>query len=318
MISKNVKLAAQLLENNEIIGLPTETVYGLAGNAFSEHAIKSIYRVKNRPSHNPLIVHIKNSAELNKVASEIPELAKVLADKFWPGPLTLLLPKHQNIPNIVTAGSNLVAVRVPNHPMAIELLSSIKFPLVAPSANPFGSISPTSAEHVHNFFKNDIKLILDGGICKRGIESTIIGFQNGTPVLYRYGSIALEEIEKIIGKVTIFNKNDVNPDAPGMLSRHYAPSTKLLLTNNVRSCLAQFPDKKIGLLLFKEEIDHPQVKHQIMLSKSGDMKEAAANLYQALHQLDNIDIELIIAEKFPMNGLGNTINDRLARATKNK
>ena len=318
MISNDIKLATQLLENNEIIGFPTETVYGLAGNAFSPDAIKLIYKVKNRPSQNPLIVHLKDYQELSKIVREIPEAAKILAEKFWPGPLTLLLPKHPNIPDIVTSGSDLIAVRVPYHPIAIKLLSSISFPLVAPSANPFGSISPTSAAHVYNYFKNDIKLILDGGICEKGIESTIIGFKNGKAMLYRYGSIPLEEIEKSIGKVEIFNKNETNPEAPGMLLRHYAPNKKVLLTQNIKECIKQNSSQKIGLLLYKQEIDDVLIQHQFILSRTGELNEAASNLYLALHELDNTDIDLIIAEKLPSFGLGNSINDRLERSTKNK
>lgn len=317
MISNDIELAASLLRNDELIGLPTETVYGLAGNAFSEKAVKLIYQVKNRPSNHPLIVHIANQTNLLQIADSVNENAQLLAEQFWPGPLTLLLPKKSSLPTFITGGNEQVAVRIPNHPVAISLLKAIDFPLVAPSANPFGSISPTTAQHVFDYFKNDIKLTLDGGACQRGIESTIIGFKDNQPILYRYGSIPLEEIEKVIGPVKIFNKNDVNPQAPGMVAKHYAPKTKLFLTEDIMSVISANPSKKIGLLLFDQEINHPKVKYQLTLSPTGSLKQAAANLYLALHQLDRQDLDVIIAQKLPATELGNTINDRLERAAKN-
>lgn len=317
MISEDLELAATLLANDEVVGLPTETVYGLAGNAFSEKAIERIYSIKNRPKHHPLILHISQNYNLLNVVSELPAKAQLLAEHFWPGPLTLLLPKSKKLPNSVTAGNAQIAIRIPNHPITISLLNKIDFPLVAPSANPFGSISPTTAKHVHNYFHKEIKLVLDGGACQKGLESTIIGFKEGKPILYRYGAIALEEIEKIIGKVTVFNRNDINPEAPGMISKHYAPQTKIILTNNIIDEIQHHADKKIGLLLFNQEIEHPSVSVQINLSPTGNTAEAAANLYQALHQLDEQKLDLIIAQRFSPTGLGNTINDRLERAAKN-
>ena len=316
MITTNIKKAKQVLLKNELIALPTETVYGLAGNAFSEIAIKKIFALKKRPFYNPLIVHLKSAACIGDVAKEIPESASLLADKFWPGPLTLVLKKQEHISDLITAGKKTVAVRVPNHPLALALLDTLEFPLVAPSANPFGSISPTSAGHVFNYFGEELEVILDGGECEKGLESTIIGFENEQPVLYRLGSIAIEDIEKIVGKLSITTTNDKSPSAPGMLSRHYAPKTETYLTNDISELLKSFEGKKIGLLLFKNQLQNKSIIHQEILSKSGDFTEAAKNLYAAMHRLDQSKLDVIIAERVPDEGLGKTINDKLERATK--
>jgi L-threonylcarbamoyladenylate synthase len=316
MITTNTNKAKQILLNDDIVAMPTETVYGLAGNAFSKKALKKIFTLKKRPFYNPLIVHIKSTTFLDTVAHDIPDIAMKLADAFWPGPLTLVLKKQPNIPDLVTSGKETVAVRVPSHPLALELLAKLDFPLAAPSANSFGGISPTTAEHVSNYFKEDLEIILDGGECEKGIESTIIGFENNQPILYRHGSIAVEEIERIVGKVIVFTKNDVKPNAPGMLSRHYAPKTDTYLTNNVNELIKTFSDKKIGLLLFKDEIIDRRDIFQEVLSKTGNLNEAAKNFYATMHRLDKSNLDVIIAEKFPNIGLGKTINDRLERAIK--
>ncbi len=317
-ISKDLDLAKNLLENDEVVAIPTETVYGLAGNIFSEKAIKKIFETKKRPFFNPLIVHVHSLACLETICSEIPLKAKLLANNFWPGSLTLILKKQNSISDLVTGGKDTVAVRIPNHFLTLELLSKLDFPLAAPSANPFGSISPTSAEHVANYFSNTLPLVLDGGNCENGIESTIIGFENEEPILYRLGAISREEIESVIGPVLLKNNNENAPEAPGMLTRHYAPLTKTILVNDVKKEIEKYPTKKIGLLLFNNvTIDKEDVVIEI-LSKKWSLKEATANLYAAMHRLDTQNLDLIIAQKFPEIDLGNSINDRLERATKNK
>jgi len=315
VISTDINLAAELLQREEIIGFPTETVYGLAGNIFSEKAIRKIFETKKRPFYNPLIVHIKGIADLSLVAKHIPAKAKTLAEKFWPGPLTLLLEKNDNIPAIVTAGKPTVAVRVPDHPMALRLLAILDFPLAAPSANPFGSISPTHAMHVENYFRQQVSLVLDGGACKKGVESTIIGFENEEPVLYRYGAIAVEDIEKLIGNLRIHNKEEQAPLAPGMLLKHYSPGTPTILSENIDASLKLFKDKKAGLLLFDHQKDGYDPQLQLVLSPSSSLEEAASNLYAYLHVLDEKKLDLIICEKMKEEGLGRTINDRLIRAS---
>jgi len=316
MLTNDINKAKEVLLKNELIAIPTETVYGLAGNALDETAIKKIFKLKNRPFFNPLIVHLKSASCISDVAIEIPESAFILANKFWPGPLTLVLKKQPHIPDLVTAGKNTVAVRVPNHPLTLALLNQLDFPLAAPSANPFGSISPTNAAHVFNYFGEQLEVILDGGECEKGLESTIIGFDNNQPVLYRYGSTSIEEIEKIVGKLRITARDDQSPNAPGMLSRHYAPTTDTYLTDNIAELIKDFEGKKIGVLLFKKEIQNNDIVHQEILSKSGDFTEAAKNLYAAMHRLDQNNLAVILAERLPNEGLGKTINDKLERATK--
>lgn len=314
MITTDIEKVVDALNKSEAVAIPTETVYGLAANAFDESAIKKVYEMKGRPFYNPLIVHIKSLEYLDVVAKDIPAIAVILAENFWPGPLTLLLNKTDLIPDIVTAGNSTVAVRIPNHKIALELLREIDFPLAAPSANPFGSISPTSANHVQNYFKKNL-LVLDGGECLRGVESTIIGFKNNQAVVYRLGAIPLEDILEITGDLIFATNPTKTPVAPGSLSKHYAPKTEIFLTNNVTELIKIFPNKKIGVLLFKQKIAKPTISFQVLLSESGSLEEAASNLYSALHYLDSKDLDIIIAEKFPDEGLGKTINDRLSRAT---
>ncbi|NBU80631.1 MAG: threonylcarbamoyl-AMP synthase [Flavobacteriaceae bacterium] len=314
MVSKDIYLAAQLLYSEEIIAIPTETVYGLAGNIYSEKAIRSIFDLKKRPLINPLIVHIGTKNQLEDLATEIPDLAKKLIDKFWPGSLTLVLKKKETVPDFVTGGKNTVAVRMPNHPITLKLLDLLPFPLAAPSANPFGSISPTSASHVASYFNEKIPMVLDGGSCQNGIESTIIGFENDLPVLYRLGSISIEEIENEIGPVSIKNFEDQNPSAPGMMARHYAPKTKTLIVSNTYDAINYCKGEKIGLLVFNSKINDNNILHQEVLSINGNLKEAASQLYAALHRLDALNLDVIIAERFPDNQLGRAINDRLERA----
>ena len=315
IISTDISKAVAILNAEGLVAIPTETVYGLAGNIFSEKAIKLIFEIKKRPFFNPLIVHIKSVDELLDIVSYVPEKAKLLADAFWPGPLTLVLPKNSNIPDIITAGKDTVAVRIPNHPTALELLRQLDFPLAAPSANPFGNISPTTAQHVNDYFKDAIQMVLDGGACERGIESTIIGFDGDQPVLYRLGSTSIEAIEAVVGPIEIMNKKEIAPEAPGMLERHYAPTTQTILVDNISEAIKKHSDKRIGILAFQSYEKHKAIVFQIVLSETKDLQESASKLYDALHQLDKQDIDLIIAERFPDFGLGKSINDRLQRAT---
>jgi L-threonylcarbamoyladenylate synthase len=314
-ITTNIKLAIEHLNNEDVIAIPTETVYGLAGNIYSIKAINKIFQIKQRPLFNPLIVHIHSVEQLTNIATDIPQIAIELADKFWPGPLTLLLPKQSSVPDIITAGKKTVAVRIPNHPLTLVLLKSLNFPLAAPSANPFGSISPTTAEHVLSYFDNKINLILDGGASQNGVESTIVGFENNTPIIYRLGAISIEDIEKAIGKVKMHTSAENSPEAPGMLPYHYSPNTSTMLTDDVEKYINLFSHRRIGVLLFKNNITNNKIIKQEILSSKGNLEEACANLYSALHKLDKANLDLIIAEKLPDEGLGKTINDRLQRAS---
>ncbi len=302
------------LESNNVVAIPTETVYGLAGNALNETAITQIFKVKERPYFDPLIVHIANFEQLDKYCSEVPAKAVALAKAFWPGPLTLLLPKRDIIPDLITAGMDRVAIRIPNHPLTLALLNTLTFPLAAPSANPFGYISPTTPQHVFDQLGSKIPYILDGGACGVGVESTIVGFDNNETVIYRLGGLSLEAIEKVIGKVVYNPKIENNPDAPGMLKSHYAPKKPLYLTENIESLYKSFKDKKIAVLSYNKAYLELQTVANIVLSKNSDTDEAAQHLFAAMRTLDNSEADIIIAEKLPETGLGPAINDRLQKA----
>ncbi len=306
--------AKQLLDNEEIIAIPTETVYGLAANAFSEKAINKVYTAKMRPISNPLIVHVAGKKWIYEVAHEISEKAELLIEKFMPGPLTLLLPKKKIVPDIVTSGLPNVAIRLPAHPVANKLLELLDYPLAAPSANPFGFISPTTAEHVYTQMSGKIPFILDGGKCTAGIESTIIGFKSDIPVIYRLGSITSSEIEDVVGPVTI-NEDTTKTVAPGMLKKHYSPRTPLLLTQDLEQAVNKYAGKKIGLLTYNSYSPQLPEKHQIVLGKTTNMSVIAHNLYSAMHTIDNGGYDLIIVNKLPDDGIGKSINDRLTRAS---
>lgn len=315
MISTNLQLAAKALKSGGLIGLPTETVYGLAANIYDENAVRDVYSLKQRPLNHPLIVHIGTASDLHKVAQSVPQLAEDLAAAFWPGPLTLLLPKNAQVPDVVTSGLPTVAVRMPNHPLALALLKAIDFPLAAPSANPYGRISPSSAQHVQDYFGDDIEMVLDGGNCSLGIESTIVGFEDEQPIIYRLGSLSIEKITAITGPVKIFNKDEVSPRAPGMSAKHYAPRTPVVFSTDVRRDIDAFKHNRIGVILFKEYLaDAPSSCQQHVLSPKGSLSEAGARLYAKLHQLDGLGLDYIVAEKFPEHDLGNSINDKLDRA----
>lgn len=315
MPSNAIQAAVAALQNNEIVAMPTETVYGLAGNAYSEVAVQKIFALKNRPHYNPLIVHIKSAHFLQQVAKNIPAVAIQLADAFWPGPLTLVLEKQDHIPDLVTGGKNTVGVRVPGHPIALELLEVLDFPLAAPSANPFGSISPTTAKHVADYFTGRLDIILDGGSCDKGIESTIVGFENGEPILYRQGSTKTEDIEKITGVLKMrVHANNESVVAPGMLSKHYAPSTTTILTDDITSDIQKYSGKRIGVLQLSPTTLPSFVIAVETLSQTGNLEEAAKNLYAAMHRLDHQNLDLIIAQKMPAVGMGLAINDKLERA----
>ena len=316
IISSDILKAVEILSNEDVVAIPTETVYGLAGNIYSEKAINRIFEVKQRPLFNPLIVHLHSAEQLNDLVTEFPQKATVLADHFWPGPLTLILKKSDSIPDKITAGKDTVGVRIPNHPVTLELLKSLPFPLAAPSANPFNRISPTQAKHVEDYFQDQIKMVLEGGECQRGLESTIIGFPKGEPVIYRFGSIALEDIENVIGPVQVKNKSIATPDAPGMLAKHYAPMTKTILVDNLLETLDQYRDQNIGVIKFSGSNIARDNVHTVILSANADLSEAASVLYSGLHKLDRLGLDIIIAERLPDEGLGKSMNDRLERATK--
>ncbi len=315
MIGNDLFKAKEFLDLNLNVAIPTETVYGLAGNAFSLEAISSIFEIKQRPKFDPLIVHIKNINELKELTTSVDSRIERLINAFWPGPLTVLLPKSEKIPDLVTNGSRLCAFRIPNHSTTLELLNILEYPLVAPSANPFKYISPTTAQHVEQQLGKKVPYILNGGPCKIGLESTIVGIDNNQVKMFRKGGITIDALEKIVGPIHVLNNSTSNPQAPGMLSQHYSPLTKLIL-GNIEKLLSEYPNKRIGVLSYsKDYSSSSNVKKQFVLSPKKNLKEAARNLFKALRMLDDSDVDFIVGEYLPNEGLGLAINDRLTRAS---
>jgi L-threonylcarbamoyladenylate synthase len=310
---RNIEIAKQLLEKGELVAIPTETVYGLAANALDEAAVLKIFKVKDRPQFDPLIVHVANLAKAKELVESFPEKAEKLATQCWPGPLTLLLKKKPHIPDLVTAGLDSVGIRCPDHALTLSLLQQLSFPLAAPSANPFGYISPTKPEHVNEQLGDRIEYILDGGECHVGIESTIVGFENNLPVIYRLGGLSLEKIESIAGKVSLQLNTSSNPLAPGQLKSHYAPKKKLKL-GQLEELTKAYGNLRIAVLSFQKKITGVDPDNQLILSEEGNIEEAAQRLFACLRALDKKDVDIILAEEVPDVGLGKAINDRLRRA----
>jgi len=295
------------------VAIPTETVYGLAANALNEKALLSIFETKQRPSFDPLIMHLSDITEVEKYAHWNDARLKKLAEIFWPGPLTILLPKKELVPDIVCSGLPQVALRVPNHPLTLQLLKQLPFPLAAPSANPFGYISPTSAQHVKQQLGDMIPYILDGGECTVGLESTIVGVEDDELVVYRLGGLTLELIESHIGKLTIRLNQSGNPLAPGQLKSHYAPR-KPLFIGSLKDNTKKFQNQKIGIIGFGDMKGFDNKILMFNLSEKADLKEAALNLFKHLRLADESEADVILTDFLPAQGLGLAINDRLQRA----
>ncbi|MEL6606826.1 MAG: L-threonylcarbamoyladenylate synthase [Bacteroidota bacterium] len=312
IIDTDLHRAQQLLEAGKLVAIPTETVYGLAGNAYDETAVLKIFQVKQRPSFDPLIVHAGSLQQIQKSVKYMSPQALQLAERFWPGPLTLLLEKKPNIPDLVTSGLPTVGVRIPKHPSTLQLLRQLDFPLAAPSANPFGYISPTTPQHVQGQLGGKVPYILAGGPCNIGVESTIVGFEADRPVVYRLGGVSLEAIEHAIGPVKVAHQH--LPQAPGMLDSHYAPR-KPLIVGALSTFITQYENQQVGLLTFQHR--HPAIAsdHQIILSPTGSLDEAAQNLFAALRTLDTWPLDVILAAPVPDTGIGRAINDRLKKAS---
>ncbi|MBX2966055.1 MAG: threonylcarbamoyl-AMP synthase [Cyclobacteriaceae bacterium] len=310
-IGTDIEKAATLLSQGELVAIPTETVYGLAGNALNVEAVAKIFSAKNRPQFDPLIVHVPSLALARNYVTAIPKKAERLAQLFWPGPLTLVLEKKdETIPALVTSGLKTVGFRSPDHPLTRKLLTALPFPVAAPSANPFGYVSPTTPQHVNEQLGDKISYILDGGVCTIGIESTIIGFEGNDPVVLRLGGLSLERIEAVTGNIKVHVHSTSNPLAPGQLKSHYAPGKSLKL-GTLEELLQEYPAHTSGILSFKHDFHSP---HQRILSPSGNPEEAARNLFQYLRDFDKMPVDVILAELLPDEGLGRAINDRLKRA----
>lgn len=312
-IGTDVHRAAQIIRRGGLVGMPTETVYGLAADALNADAVAGIFQAKERPYFDPLIVHIADVSWLPRVVADFPELAKKLAQRFWPGPLTLILPKAAAIPDLVTSGLTNVGVRIPQHPVALDLLRQSDCPIAAPSANLFGRISPTTALHVAEQLQDRIDYILDGGPCQVGLESTVLQL-SPRPCLLRPGGVSVEELTEVIGPIEIAPPTDQPTEtpqtAPGMLAQHYAPRTPLTLRSGSSGSL----HGRWGILAWQRIPGDTQFAASEVLSPSGDLREAATNFFAALRRLDALNLDGILAEPVPDIGLGRALNDRLRRA----
>ena len=316
-IGKNIDTAISFLNQGETVAIPTETVYGLSANALKTDSVRKIFEVKERPTFNPLIIHTDSVEKMELFVEFIPEKAKLLIEKFSPGPLTYVLKKKSIVPDLVTGGKNSVAIRIPNHPLTLELLKKLDYPLAAPSANPFGFISPTTPQHVDEQLGHKVPYILDGGKCQVGVESTIISFLKEIPEILRFGGISIEQIESVIGKVNIkVNLLNESPEAPGQLKSHYAPNHQLII-GNIENLISQsnFKAEKIGIISFNKVFANIPAINQKQLSLTGDLDQAASELFNTLRELDKQDIDIIYTEIFPDQGIGKAINDRLNRAS---
>lgn len=326
-----ITLAAKLLQDGQLVAFPTETVYGLGAHALDAQAVRKIFQAKERPSYDPLIVHLHTIEALPRIARNISETVYALAEAFWPGPLTLILPRQDTVPDIVTSGLPTVAVRIPSHPVALALLQAANLPVAAPSANRFGYTSPTTAAHVLADLNGRIPLILDGGPTHIGVESTVLDMTSTPPRILRPGGVSLEALRRILGAVTMAvqpEKDTQQPPSPGMLPRHYAPHAHLVLFKGapesvyqamkVRAKQALKRHQKLAFMLPDEDRkrfeNFPQTAQFIWLGSLKHIPDISKNLYAAMRQLDQAGAEIVLTHNLPETGLGAAINNRLSKA----
>ena len=318
--------AVDLLTKEEVVAFPTETVYGLGAIATSEKAVAKIFEAKGRPQDNPLIVHIGSKEELNAFTHDIPKLAEVCMDAFWPGPLTLILPlKADTLATNVTAGLQTVGVRMPEHTVALELLKQLKQPIAAPSANKSGKPSPTKAAHVYHDLEGKIPLILDGGTTGIGLESTVLDFVSNIPTILRPGGVTKEMLEKVIGQVNEAKPTDHKeaPRAPGMKYAHYAPDSPVYLIEASRVKLQEAVEKihneqKKVAIIASEAFNQIKADYFFSLGKENQLDDAAHLLYQALRDCDETDVDIILVPVLSKDGVGSAIMNRLEKAADSK
>lgn len=317
VVCDSVSDAADRLRSGQLVAFPTETVYGLGADAKNPVSVAGIFESKQRPSFDPLIVHVSDTQQARSLVTEFPEIAETLAKHFWPGPLTLVLPRNSEVPDLVTSGLPGVGLRVPNHPLALELLRSAECPLAAPSANPFGGISPTTCQHVLDGLDGRIDAVLNGGPCGVGVESTVLSLMTSKPTVLRPGGTAIEDIVSVIGPVqqatTDPTKDNAAQAAPGMLSRHYAPRTRLIAIDPDQNAVP-IAGMRTGLLTYGANPTADGFAAVEWVSATDDLRTCAANLFAAMRSLDSADLDVIIATRFPDSGLGIALNDRLQRA----
>ncbi|GED16284.1 L-threonylcarbamoyladenylate synthase [Aneurinibacillus migulanus] len=324
-----IQEAAELLRRNELIAFPTETVYGLGGNGMEDETVEKIYTAKGRPSDNPLILHIADRMQLDELVSEVPPLGEALMEAFWPGPLTLVFPKKSGVAMRASAGLDTVAIRMPDHPLALALIQAARLPIAAPSANLSGRPSPTTAQHVLEDLDGRIAGVLDGGPTGIGVESTVVDITGDVPMILRPGGITAEQIAEITGEVAIdpgILSEEAAPKSPGMKYRHYAPQGQMWLvrgdtieemTKSIRNAARRAVEegKKVGILATKETFREYDGEYTVITcGERRDLISVARRLYYVLRQFDQESVDVIFAETFPEGGVGTAIMNRLTKA----
>ncbi|OQY35356.1 MAG: threonylcarbamoyl-AMP synthase [Spirochaetaceae bacterium 4572_59] len=312
--NENILNAAKIINRGGLVAFPTETVYGLGGDALDPHAVAKIFEAKKRPSFDPLITHIADLESLDRVAKiKNPRVYDIISH-FWPGSLTIIVPKRDIIPDLISSGLPTMAVRMPDHATALQLIRESSGALAAPSANPFGFLSPTTAQHVEENLGNRIDLILDGGPCRIGVESTVLDLTKDIPLILRPGGLSIESLREVIEDVEVYNRTTVSPSSPGQLKMHYSPRKALYIVDSADDVSTR---SGAGILLFKKGPHTDGFAAEEVLSESGDPVEAAATLFTALHRLDAAEgTNRIYVEKVPLTGLGAAVMDRIYKASK--
>ena len=325
---ESIQKAVEVLRGGGLVAFPTETVYGLGADATNDKAVCRIFEAKKRPTFDPLIVHVASVEQAHALWRGVPGAAESLMRRFWPGPLTIVLPKSANVSDLVTAGLETVAVRMPRHDTALALIRALGRPIAAPSANVFGHTSPTSAAHVLEDLGDTVDLILDGGPCSVGVESTVLKIERGTGVLLRPGGVSADELQTVIPLERKPKTNGAKVESPGQLETHYAPWTRfVLLPKKFSEFSPEFEAMRkeweqaknvaprVGLLAYDEAAASPHLESVQTLSEKSDPVEAATNLFQAMRKLDKMHLDFILAEPVPAGGIGEAIMDRLRRAS---
>ena len=313
-LDTSVARAVRIIAGGGIVAFPTETVYGLGADALNAHAVVKVFEAKQRPYFDPLIVHVGEKSWLHQIGDDLDPLVDTLTDHFWPGPLTIIVRKKTCIPDIVTAGLGTVGVRMPSHPIARRLLQAYGGPIAAPSANPFGYLSPTRAEHVAMMFPEGLPIILDGGPSEYGVESTIVSVSHGRIFIHRHGAVTEEELTHITPHVFLKEKEPqhLSYESPGEHPFHYAPRKPLIIIDSVDAIKTD----QSSFLAFSPPLTPPLSRHVRILTEKGDIREAAANFFSFLIELDRGDVELIYAQHIPEVGLGKAMMERLRKASK--
>ncbi len=330
----DLNYAAELLQRGEVVAFPTETVYGLGANALDENAVNKIFQAKGRPSDNPLIVHISSLEMLDNLVAEIPEKAEILMKKYWPGPMTLIFQKKKTVPDLVTARLNTVAIRMPSHPIALALIKMAGVPIAAPSANRSGKTSPTKAEHVYEDMKGIIPLIIDGGQCTGGLESTVIDLNKNPPLILRPGILTLETLRQNIPTIQYYSSEldsgelEKRPSTPGMKYKHYSPETPLILftgsetetASKIEEYIRNTKEKALKILLTSissqitfEKYSDKKIEIQC-LTTADSKKDVARNLFAALRESDHHHYDVILVQGVPETEEGKAIMNRLKKA----